>query len=135
MFKSDFQVVADYFVQMRKNNDYKPEPRDIDHMRETRQLLSVMTHDHRYKETCNNPEEGVPKNMCEVLDRIERNGEVKGIALGREEANRASALNMYADGMPIDKIAQYLNCAVDWFDPCIRTLSAHLMSILLHSFL
>lgn len=113
LFKSDFRVVADYFVQMRKNNNYKADPRDLDHMRETMQLLSAMTHDHRYEEACNNLEEGAPKNMCEVLDRIERNGEIKGIALGEEKANKASALNMYADGVPIDKIAKYLNCAVD----------------------
>jgi len=78
LFKSDFRIVADYFVQMRKNHDYKPEPRDMRHVQETLQLLSVMTHDHRYEETCNDPEKGDPKNMCEVLDRIENKGKIEG---------------------------------------------------------
>lgn len=82
LFKSDFRIVADYFVQMRKNNDYKPEPLEMCHVQETLQLLSVMTHDNRYEAACNSPEEGDFKNMCEVLDRIENRGKAEGKAEG-----------------------------------------------------
>ena len=53
MFQSDFKVVADYFVQMRKNHDYIPKPETIDHVQETLQLLSVMAGDQRFKEAYN----------------------------------------------------------------------------------
>lgn len=81
LFKSDFRIIADYFVQMRENGDYHPKPQDMDHVQETLQLLSVMTHDHRYEEAYNDPKKGEPKTMCEVLDRIEN----KGIAIGEEK--------------------------------------------------
>lgn len=31
----------------------------------------------------------------------------------KEEANRESALNMYNDGVKVEKIAQYLVCSID----------------------
>lgn len=46
LFKSDFRIVADYFVQKRQYEDYNPEPQEITHV-QTLQLLSVMTGDHR----------------------------------------------------------------------------------------
>ena len=48
------------------------------HIQETLQLLSVMTGDHRYEEAVEKTEEGGPKNMCEVLDRIENKGRLDG---------------------------------------------------------
>ena len=41
MFKSDFGIVADYFVQMRKNNDYEPGREQIRHVDEELILLIV----------------------------------------------------------------------------------------------
>lgn len=70
--------MADYFVQMRRDGDYKPNPTKMEHVQETLQLLSVLTGDHRYEEACENGTEGGPKNMCEVLDRIENKGRAEG---------------------------------------------------------
>ncbi len=87
-FQSDFRVVADYFVQMRKTHDYVPTARELKHVQETLQLLSIMTNDHRFEEVCNEEKgsrEGGPKNMCEVLDRIENRGIEKGIEQGMEK--------------------------------------------------
>ena len=50
MFQSDFRIVADYFVQMQENGDYVPDARQIKHVQETMQLLSVMTMDNRFEE-------------------------------------------------------------------------------------
>ena len=50
MFESDFRIVADYFVQMRKNGEYQPEPRPIRHVRETLHMISVLTEDNRFEE-------------------------------------------------------------------------------------
>ena len=87
-FQSDFRVVADYFVQMRKTRDYVPTARELKHVQETLQLLSIMTNDHRFEEVCNEEKgsrEGGPKNMCEVLDRIENRGIEIGIKKGIEK--------------------------------------------------
>ena len=55
MFKSDFRIVADYFIQMRKNKNYIPPADTIDHVHETLQLLTVLTKDRRFKEAyCDN---------------------------------------------------------------------------------
>lgn len=71
-FKSDFKIVADYFTQMQRNGDYKPEPVKMDHVQEVLQLLSVMTGNHRYEDAYGSEAEGRPKTMCEVLDRIQQ---------------------------------------------------------------
>lgn len=41
MFKSDFQVVAEFFSQMRKNNEYKPSEIELKHVDEVLKLLAV----------------------------------------------------------------------------------------------
>ena len=78
-FKSDFRIVADYFVQKRKNNDYEPTKEKIQHIHALLQLLSEMENDVRFEEILNDEEEGGIQNMCDVLDRVEKNGEKKGI--------------------------------------------------------
>ena len=84
-FKSDFKIVADYFTQMQRNGDYKPEPVKMDHVQEVLQLLSVMTGDHRYEDAYGSEAEGRPKTMCEVLDRIENRGIQEGIQQGIQQ--------------------------------------------------
>lgn len=50
MFQSDFKIVADYFVQMRENNDYIPTKETIRHVQEVLQLMSVMNEDTRFED-------------------------------------------------------------------------------------
>jgi hypothetical protein len=86
LFKSDFRVVADYFVQKREKGDYKPEAQELKHVQETLQLLSVMTGDRRFEEVYNENSSGRSlNNMCEVLDRIENRGRQEGLREGRRE--------------------------------------------------
>ena len=88
LFQSDFRVVADFFVQKRKNGDYKPSQQDLTHVQETLQLLSIMTNDHRFEEVYNaasDGQKGEMRNMCEILDKIENRGIEKGMAKGIEE--------------------------------------------------
>ena len=80
MFQSDFKIVADYFVQMRENNDYIPSKETIEHVREVFDLLSAVAGDARFEEAYS--EEGSDKNMCEFLDRVEARGEARGVAIG-----------------------------------------------------
>jgi len=81
-FTSDFKIVADYFVQMRKNKDYTAPEATIKHVHELLQLMAVMTKDNRFEDVYSPDMEGGDINMCEVLDRIEN----RGIAQGEDNA-------------------------------------------------
>ncbi len=79
-FQSDFKVVADYFVQKQENGDYIPSSQELTHVQETLQLLSIMTNDNRFEEAYNttaDDRKGGPRNMCDVLDKVENRGEIK----------------------------------------------------------
>ena len=81
LFQSDFKVVADYFVQKQENGDYIPSSQDLTHVQETLQLLSIMTNDNRFEEAYNTNTDGQKgglHNMCDVLDKVENKGEIKG---------------------------------------------------------
>ena len=87
LFQSDFKVVADYFVQKRENGDYIPSSQDLTHVQETLQLLSIMTNDNRFEEAYNTNtagQKGGPRNMCDVLDKVENRGIAKGKAEGED---------------------------------------------------
>lgn len=106
LFRSDFRIVADYFVQKRENGDYIPSPEKLHHVQETLQLLSVMTNDHRFEEACrDDPGKEEAQNMCDVLDRVEN----RGRALGAEAKAREAAINMFKRGMNVTEIAEILN--------------------------
>lgn len=80
LFRSDFKVVADYFVQKREKGDYVPSSQELTHVQETLQLLSIMTQDNRFEEAYNtstDDRKGGPHNMCDVLDKVENRGESK----------------------------------------------------------
>ena len=109
-FKSDFRVVADYFVQKRERNDYEPSPRELKHIQETLQMLSVMTGDRRFEEAYNDKNaKGGLHNMCDVLDRIEGKGFQRGIQngvkQGRNERDMEYILKMYNKNYPVEEIA------------------------------
>lgn len=84
MFQSDFGIVADFFVQKRKNKEYIPEDhRIIQHVDEVLKLLSVMTGDKRYTRLFSpGPKEGI--TMCDVSERLEQRGIKRGIEQGIE---------------------------------------------------
>ena len=84
MFQSDFRLVADYFVQMRKNKGYVPPKETIKHVHEFLQLMTVMTGDHRYEEAYETPGRR-PSNMCEVMEAAERKGREQGLEQGLEQ--------------------------------------------------
>ena len=80
MFQSDFKIVADYFVQMRENDDYVPSKETIQHVQEVLQLMAVLSGDSRFEEAYQ--EDGGGTNMCEYLDRVEARGETRGLIKG-----------------------------------------------------
>jgi len=101
LFKSDFRIVADYFVQKRESGDYIPSPEKLHHVQETLQLLSVMTNDRKFEEAyIDDSGEGEVQNMCDVLDRAERRG--------AEEQAKLTAINLYKMGLKPEDIAKAL---------------------------
>ena len=70
MFTSDFRIIADYFVQMRKNNDYIPSKDEIRHVDELLKLMSVLTNDDRYVNV-QKEGKGTVTNMCVAMDKAE----------------------------------------------------------------
>ena len=85
LFKSDFKVVADYFVQKRMNRGYKPSRQKLMHVREVLQMLSALTKDNRFSEDINDIEEGDEYNMEVILDRVIEKGRKEGRMEGRKE--------------------------------------------------
>ena len=101
MFRSDFRVVADYFIQMRENGNYNPGTEVLDHIQEVLQLLNVMEQDHRFEKAMNEHNaERKERTMSEWLSRVlkeseekgrldgERDGEIKGRIDGEKQAER-----------------------------------------------
>ena len=85
MFQSDFKVVAKFFCEKRKDKDYIPKDRQtIKHVDEVLKLLEVMTGDRRYTDIAIENGREV-HSMCEVADRLEQAGFIKGIEKGRAE--------------------------------------------------
>ncbi len=75
LFKSDFKIVADYFVQMRTNKDYKPSRQIIKHVNEVLQLMSVFTNDNTFEEYQNQfITKGEEVTMAGILDKAEARG-------------------------------------------------------------
>ncbi len=73
MFKSDFKVVARFFVNKRRNPDYvADDPTEIQHVDEVLKLLSVMTGDRDYEKVICNEMKGQVKNMCDVAERLKK---------------------------------------------------------------
>ncbi len=84
-FHSDFRIVADYFAHWRVDRDYRPgNPRKFDHQNEILKLMSAISHDQRFSDTID-PKGGTPKNMCEVLDRVEQKGIRQGMQQGMQK--------------------------------------------------
>ena len=96
-FQSDFRIVANFFTQKRKNKDYIPDdPTEIKYVDEVLKLLNVMTGDKRYEKIFQE-KKGV-RSMCDVAERLEKMGIVKGIEIGRLEGKEEGKVEGKAEG-------------------------------------
>ena len=78
MFKSDFKIVADYFVQKRKNQNYVDTQDTFNHVNEILQMMRAVTGDSAFGQLSKfvTKRKGKPITMCKVLSEIERNGQI-----------------------------------------------------------
>ena len=99
MFRSDFGVVAEYFVRSRTDPGYKPERKIIKHVDAFLKMMKAVTGDHRYEEVRKSVKKGVSITMCEVLDYREKRGEKRGIQRGMQRGieRERRALNKLND--------------------------------------
>ena len=94
-FHSDFKIVVDFFIHKRMNPDYRPvDPEKFKYVDEVLKLLTAITHDERYIEALEG-EGGKPKDMCEVLDRVE----AKGKREGKQEGVLETLASLVKDGI------------------------------------
>ena len=101
-FRSDFRIVANFFVNKRKNKDYIPDdPTEIRHVDEVLKLLQVMTGDERYKQIFQK-KKGV-RSMCDVAERLEKRGIEKGIEIGRTKEKKKVYKNLLKEGFSEEK--------------------------------
>ena len=106
MYKSDFKIVVDYLVQMRKHNgEYYPSKEEMKHIDAVLKMMSAMTGDERFEEAqkTTRGEKGKVKNMCEALDRIVN----RGIEKGRSEERKDFVIKMLKGNEPMEKIIEY----------------------------
>ena len=94
MFQSDFKIIADFFVQKRKCEDYVPLDDPIMHEDEFLKMMEIMVGDKRYSQVLDelNKERDKLKegkiSMCEVYDKIEGRGIQKGIQMERANTEK-----------------------------------------------
>lgn len=106
-FKSDFRIVADYFVQMRKTGKYIPPSDKIIHVQELLTLMSALTGNQIFTETYDESKQKENANMRTFLDDAMDEGITKGITKGKITAR-------FEDGMPIEQIAEKTDVSVDF---------------------
>lgn len=103
MFKSDFGIVADFFVQKRRDKRYTPSKKTIQHVDEVLKLLSVMDKDVRFEKI--KVSEGREYSMCNVVQSFVD----KGVEQGFDRGVRQGIIETLKElGMPNDKILEHL---------------------------
>ena len=115
-FTGDFQIIADYFVQLNQKKDYTPNKQVIRHTDSLLKLLAVLTADERYAKVYEEISyKGDDVTMCEVLDKAEARGEARGkIKSVAEILKRIIAKNNWSKeqamefiGIPENEFAKY----------------------------
>lgn len=113
-YKGDFQIIADYFVQLSRHGEYVPLNKSIQHTDSFLKLMSVLTRDKRYAEVLEDlvdGQEGV--KMCEVLDRVEARGRAAGELAGAEKSRVEMIQNMLKENISIEVVAKVARMTVE----------------------
>lgn len=126
--------------EWRRNKDYIPTDTQFKHVKEVLQMMSVLTKDNRFEEAVNTAAEGEEvKNMCDVLDDVEKRGEERGEKRGEERGEKRgekqgemkkakeTAINMKARGFSNEDISDLVGVDLEmvkkWFLDELATVS------------
>ena len=85
MFKSDFHIVADFFTQLRKNNNYVPSDTKIKHVDEVLKMLAVFGHTPQFEKLVATKKSKEVHTMCEAINNIEQVAKFLGIEQGIQQ--------------------------------------------------
>ncbi len=128
-FRSDFRIVADYFMQMRKHKDeYAPSKENIRHVEEVLNFLKAAAGDTRFTDILEdlNFQEDMKKGavtMCEVLDKVEQRGIEKGIEQGVQKGIQKGieqAIRAVADAFTPEETAKRFGVSLDFVNSVLR---------------
>ena len=124
LFRSDFRYVADYLVQKRMTNDYKPSADLLQHVDETLKLMSVLTDDRRFEEVIEELPGKGGVSMCTVLDKVENKGRKEGKLEGLAQGKLEGMIQVYYKELhySADQISRELGAPVDQIQEIIRKL-------------
>lgn len=129
MFKSDFRIVADYFVQTRTNKEYKPSPYEIKHVDSVLKLMNVMTGmewTDEYIEVLK--QKGEPVTMESAYKGIYEKGiaqgESRGISIGEARGRNEGRISVYYEDMKMspEAISKKMNEPLDVVNNVIQKL-------------
>ena len=125
LFRSDFRYVADYLVQKRMTNDYKPSADLLQHVDETLKLMSVLTDDRRFEEVIEELPGKGGTSMCTVLDKVENKGREEGKLEGLAQGKLEGMIQVYYKELhySADQISRELGAPVDQIQEIIRKLT------------
>ena len=125
-FANPFRMVAEYFSQMRKKEEYCPSEEYVRHAREVLDLLSLLTKDVRFKEAKETVKEGELRTMRSLfLDQAEEKGRAKGMAEGeaRGEAKEKheTILRLFRKGRALDVISDATGWTVEQIQTFLKS--------------
>ena len=119
MFKSDFKIVAKYFVDRRKKRKFSFPKKIPEHVDEVLKILTALTGDIRFTEGWKNEisdtkEEDNVSMGEKWIDEIEERGEKRGIERGIELGEERGMIKAYYDmGLSLDSIAEKVNTSLE----------------------
>ena len=114
MFTSDFKIVADYFVQKRKNGKYKPSSDVIRHVDAILKFMAVFTGDQRYFNEAiqKKMQTGGIRTMDKILDDYINRGRKEGRLEGRLEERTVLIRSLCKKKSP-EEVADLLEIPVE----------------------
>lgn len=82
MFRSDFGIIADYFVKRRKGYKAIENHQPIKHVDEVLKFMKIFAEDNRFLKLNVKKDEKGEVTMCTILDAVEQKGINKGKKIG-----------------------------------------------------
>jgi hypothetical protein len=131
-FRSDFKIVADFFVQERiqKENGssipYLPSEQDMDHEEAVIEFFRSMTGDMRFLEALNQKgrKENVEKNMSQVIDYYLEKGKEEGKEEGIQQEKKDNAISLATNGVDLQVISNCLHVSVEQIKQWVQEAEA-----------
>ena len=121
-FKSDFKIVADYFVQVRETGKYEPMNEEVKHIWELLILMRVLTDDERFADNYYKEHRKERVTMYQVLDKIMERGEIKGRAEGKAE-EKISVIKRMIGKYPNEDISYISGLSIEEIEDIIKNIA------------